>query len=992
MLEMIDGATGSPTPPPKPKPVTPKPVTSPAKAWNDAVAQAKANSPQQTVTAVPGDSLSSIATSHDDTLPSVEAANPRIQPPCLLEIGQTVALPKKTPAQVVSGVDDSQVKPIITAMANANAANTAQSWNKVKQTTFNMLVANNNAPYPDVSAAAEVKQLNALEPGNSKSARDFAAANNAALAAAKQQWTRMGVTKSQLSPIVNAYDHARQVTATVNRSLRSPQISHNRASVQKLDEAEQHANASLSTAIQASLRNAGTTAARQAGANPVMQATASANAIAERVDNIKSYGPNNAAFKTAVDNAAYDLQVTKPAQQVASTYASKGAAAAAGELKAVTGKAGDPGIALKIMQASQPTIGHIANDMNGLVNSYGPSSQFGQIYGDLSQSVRSATPVSASVKKDGQTTFSAGTTAADMVGKSIAAGVPKNLLDPSLVNYYQDAAQGAIGNASGSALTFATAAQLKQQGNNAAASWLVEGAADGFKALKAKTDADLQAFSSTTSTPSKLQTTWAPFMNQSQMTTATNKYLAANPSVAKKADSELATISQDGDAVVEAESAWSTYQGKLGGISDGLTINAPKDMSSAAQALTGSGDNGVVFAVSQSTRLNSAIAGTVLPLVAQKEGGSNWASWPGWSSIRSTRSLASATQKNVLKGGSLTRKFSSLSQKFSETTHNAASLGLSVAGLGLTGLNVYSKGGFQWGSPAQAVYSVYSGLGFFKYSGEAYSTLAKAGWLKNASFLTYKNSGNTTSSKVLQTFFGKDSENLTKSPAFKALGFFYYGAGAITAGAEALDDSNTDWVPTAWDSADALGNAGNAAKPIVEKLGTEELAEDVGLVSSGISLVATAGIFGWQMLSDWKATDAYRGATTAFLQDGLGINPQLGTALANMPSNTSAALQQYAAAYHTTPGNLLKELNKQWNERKARNVEQFLFEASRMPAQSDGTYARTQPLLDGERNGSEQMQIVRNDKVVTVPEPITADSLGQLNYWSDVLFGNNAVG
>jgi len=978
---MLEGPAGTiETPPPKPKPAPPKLDTSPAKAWSDAVAQARANTPRQTVAAAPGDTMTGIANDHDDTLPGVEAANPQIPCPNLIDVGQPIALPKKTPAQVVSGVNNAQVKPIITAMANANAAKTAQSWSKVKQSTYDMLLGNNNAGYPDVSAAAQVKQLNALEPGNSR----FAAANNAALSAAKQQWTQMGVTKSQLSPIVNAYDNARQVTATVNRSLQNPQISHDPASVQSLHEAEQHANTGLSNAIQISLTNAGSQAARQAGSSPVAQATASAEAIAERADNLKSFGPNNAAFKTAVTNAAHDLQVTKPARQVANTYTHKGAEAAANELKTVTGKAGDPSIALQIIQASQPTISHIANDMNGMVKSYGSSSEFGQIYGDLSQSVNSATPISMSIKKSGQTSLSVGTTAADLVGKAIAAGVPKNLLVPSLDNYYESAAQDAIGNAGGSALTFATAAQLKQQGNDPAASYLVEGAANGFNALKSKTDSDLQDFSKTTSTPSRLQTTWAPFMTQAQMATATDKYLAANPSVARQANTDLASISQDGDAVVEAESAWNTYQGKLGGIGNGLDIDAPKDMSAAAHALTGSGDNGVVFAVSQSSRLNSALSSTLLPLVAQKEGSNGWQDWPGWSSLRSGRSLASATQKNMVKGRIVP-------QKFSEEAHNAAAVGLSALGLGLTGVNVYANGGFHWSSPTQAVYSVYSGLGFFKYGGEAYSSLAKANWLPNS--LQYTNSKDSTASNVLKFVFGKDGENLTKSPAFKSLGFFYYGAGAFAAGAEALDDANSDPVAAGFDSAEALGNAGNAAKPIVEELFGSELAEDVGFVSSGIGLIAAAGSLGWQMYSDWRANDAYRSASSDFLKDGLGINPQLGQLLTNLPSNTSAALQQYAAAYHTTPGHLLTELNTEWNEHKADNVSQFLFQASRMPAQSNGTYARTQPILDGERNSSEmKMQIVRNDKVVTVPEPLTADSLGQLNYWSDVLFGNNQVG
>src|SRR5262249_11382207 len=204
-----DAKSGASTPDPSPE----------KKAWADAVAQATANRPQQSVTVKPGDTLTGIANSHNDTVRSVAKANPQIHDPNLIDPGQTVNLPKTTPDQVVTGVDNSQIKPIITAMANANSsdqalqdlqhsrignrglrddaqAQSAQSWDTVRQTTLDMLMNNNAGAYPEQAAAAEVRQLNALEPGNTR----FAAANNAALAEATQNWTQMGVTKPQLSP------------------------------------------------------------------------------------------------------------------------------------------------------------------------------------------------------------------------------------------------------------------------------------------------------------------------------------------------------------------------------------------------------------------------------------------------------------------------------------------------------------------------------------------------------------------------------------------------------------------------------------------------------------------------------------------------------------------------------------------------------------------------------------------------------------------------
>jgi hypothetical protein len=290
------------------------PDTSPAKAWADTLAQATANSPRQTVTVKPGESLASIAESHGDTLSSVEHADSHVQPPSLLPYPDTILRPRKTPAQVVSGIDNSQIKPIITAMANANLADqnlqeTAQnaaklhvrdpslfsdaqaqstaSWNAVQHATYNMLINNNVRAFPDVTAAGPVKQLNALEPGNAK----FAAANDAALAEAKQKWTQMGVTKSRLGPITDAYNNAEQI----NQDLPNPHLLHSSFVVGQLNAAEQRGNAQLNAAIEKSL----TEAANQAGSNP----TAHAEAVAQRADNIESFEPHELAFQTAVKDA-----------------------------------------------------------------------------------------------------------------------------------------------------------------------------------------------------------------------------------------------------------------------------------------------------------------------------------------------------------------------------------------------------------------------------------------------------------------------------------------------------------------------------------------------------------------------------------------------------------------------------------------------------------------------------------------------------------------
>lgn len=1011
-----------------PKPPTAD--TSPAKAWSDAVAQARANSPQQHATVTPGDTLTGIAGSHDDTLPAVEANNPQIVDPNLIHSGDWVHLPKQTPAQVVSGVDDSQIKPIITAMANANLADqnlqmTAQdaarlhmpdpgifigpqaqstnSWNKVQQTTFNMLINNNYNPHPDQSAKAEVQQLNALEPGNAK----FAAANNAALNKAIGQWRQMGVTKSQLDPIINAYNNAKQATDSANLYLQNPKLPHNPAVVGDVNANERQANAQLQGQIETWLT-------KHSGGNPT------AAAVADHAGILAKFGPHDSFFQTAVQKATYDLQVVKPAQQVANAYATgmrQGGAQAAAQkaaqtLATVTHNAGDPHFALQIIQHSQGTIDQITKEMGSLAASsqspvFAGSSDavtsFNQIYGDLSQSVNAATPIRISFGPHGQTSITLGAdgkTAADLVGGSIAANAPKNPT-PYQSGFYEGAAANAITNGDGAALSLATVAALKGQGNSNLASYVVEGAAQGFQGLKSKTDSAVGDFNATAANLYQIQTTWTPFMTSSQVAKATNGYFADHKDVAQKAGAELKTIGTDGNAIVEAASAWNAYGPQLAGIGGPKNQyaygtqpagNGTKDLSAAAASLTGT-DKAAAFAVSQSTRLNTAIANTLFPLMEQLGGGGpGWQSWPGWSSIGSGRSAFSAGAKAASKGGGLLFPKGNLSS----TIANRLSLGLSIAGLFLTGRNAYANWGkdgypfLPFGSAPEAVDSFYTALGFAKYMGETYSGFAKVTGLPNA--LKYTNSAGAS-----KFFFGENAENLTKSPAFQALGFFYYGAGAFTAGAAAFDAANNGNVETTLDAAEALGNAGNAAKSFLGLFTdiSEPVLEDIGFASSGIGLLAAAASFGWQLWGAAKAQAVNTADNAKFLERGLGLNPNLAQALA-VPVGSSPslvpALEQYAKANGMTPGGLLLKLNHFANLNRGylSNIDQFIYQATRMPMQSNGTFPSTAP-GDGDNSTIDKIGIedpTKTGQVEWVYQPLPADSLAQLKHWAQVLFGN----
>jgi hypothetical protein len=1037
IYELGGSAPSTPHAPPAatPKPVTSTPDTSPTKAWNDAVAQAKANSPQQRVTAEPGDSLASIASSHGDMLSSVETDNPQVYPPDLLHIGQIVRLPKKTPAEVVTGVNNSQIKPVITAMANANLADqglhspvlahdpgalgeadtqSTNSWNRVEQTTLNMLMNNNGGAYPERAAGAEVKQLNALEPGNNK----FAAANNAALAEATKQWTQRGVTYPQLHPIISAYDNVKQISnniTQVRQYLQDPHLPHNMAIVDGLNSEEQQDAGALKTAkaqLNAAIEHSLKLAAKQAGSNPA----ARSQAMTERASYLQLVMPQDKAFQTAVGDANYDLQVVDPAQQVAKAYASGtaytpglggggGAIAAADRLKTLTQQVSNPYYASQIIQASKGTINSITTDMASMAAN-GEGDDVSQIYGDLSQAVSAANALNGSGKLS-----SDGKDAADLVANSIVKNASNGASEwPSWANaYYGDAAQNAIANGGGFGLTLATAAAARH-GDPGLASTLVGAATTGLNGLASKTNADYTTFLATLSTVDKLRDAWGPFMTRSQLANATNGYLKDHQDVQEKAAAQLATLSQDGDAIAEAESAWNSYRPQLSG------VDGENGLSAAAQSLNGhnvTGQNAssknlaAAFALSQSASVNNAIvnAGVGLSLPSTPNAGAGESvgqallASPVWSLPRSWRSAINNTLKYYTKKGAI-----------SVSPGTFTTLG--AVGLVLTTENLVAN--FSFSSFQKASSTMYAGLGIPKYMGDVISTFAKTNIGNNIIVQNFVNSipgvtltpGATAAanelklSKTLPSFFqpeGGDLTKLTKTPFFRALGSTYYGFGALASVFEAADDLNSgdNW-GAGFSFAEALGNTLNASKPLAEKAWgevvgetfAESFGEAVGAAGSIIGAGAVVGQLIYDGIKSADATQAYKDDSAQFLRQGLGLNPKLANELSAV-SSTPGVLAQYARKYGMQPGQLLLDLNKVPSQY---DVAQFINEAQEVP-QVNGSPVSSQ-LGDSPVPTVEEQYIVGpNGQTELVHVPLRADSLTQLHYWGDLLFsGNNRLG
>jgi hypothetical protein len=325
---------------------------------------------------------------------------------------------------------------------------------------------------------------------------------------------------------------------------------------------------------------------------------------------------------------------------------------------------------------------------------------------------------------------------------------------------------------------------------------------------------------------------------------------------------------------------------------------------------------------------------------------------------------------------------------------------LSLVGLGLTAETAWAKG-FSASTPEDFANSVYTALGFGKCTGEVISGLAKTNIIqnlvKNNSAFSFVAGATADKSKLyLNLPNGQQFEltNLTKAGWFKALGSAYYGAGALASVLEASDEfSNGDNIGGGLDVAEAVGNGLNAAKPLIEEAFGEVAGEAAGAIGSGIGVVAVLGILIYQGVKSAQARQAYQDDSAKFLQQGLELKPDLAKALSapsgqSDGSSASAALQAYAGAYHLTPAQLMQKLNQEPLDK----VKQFIDEAANMPTQSNGSYAPSLATDDPHQVGSHLVWRAAGRTAVQQSVPYQADSLRQLKYWADYLFGKDQVG
>ncbi|HXW31012.1 MAG TPA: hypothetical protein VEK55_16755, partial [Xanthobacteraceae bacterium] len=569
------------------------------------------------------------------------------------------------------------------AFIEAHEQESAQNWAKVQQDVEQWLETSVSLrAFPEVNAAKLVGELNAAFPHDTK----FAAASQAALQSATQQWQSLGITRDKLGPVINAY-------TSYEKALHA-------------DKGVGQARAQLLASIETELD----AAARQAGSSPQERLLA----VWQHESVLQLVGPQTAAFRDAVSSADTNLEVTQPAERVAKAYQSGGAAAAARTLLTVT-ENGGPGYAALIIRASLPTIDKIGKDLGATAQTFTGldglgdvegNPTFNAIYGDLSAAVEQTEQGTAANALSSNTTG-----AANLVASALAAHVPQSAVidheDPW--GCYADAAQNTIGNAQGTALSLALAHALNERGRSIYATAVLSSAANGYADLKTRTDNDVKAFAQVVGNLTQLRTSWKPFLTSSELNAATGGYVKRNPTFQPQFTKAFATVQQDGRAIVAAQQAFGTYKSQL------ASTFGFDDLRAASANLTGS-DRSTLFAVAESTVPANDIARAISDRDGVQIGSPSSDVALLLSLSRSTRTLLSSLGKAQNLG------IVSLSP--------GTKLALSGLGLVLSADGVYSE----LSHPAQIdaggqAEVFYDGLGFVKYGREAAVALAKNGAL-----------------------------------------------------------------------------------------------------------------------------------------------------------------------------------------------------------------------------------------------------------------------
>ncbi|MDD4933438.1 MAG: hypothetical protein PHO89_08250 [Methylacidiphilaceae bacterium] len=801
-----------------------------------------------------------------------------------------------------------------------------------------------------------VTQIDASYPGN----QDVAAATQAALDSATSTWKQLGVTRSQIEPVLRQYQDYLTTQRQAAAARKTP-----------LAHSPHFPNAPTDTQAPLLAARKALIASIEAHLNPPpAQGRPSPHALLEqkvlRAQALIEAGPQAPQFRKAVYAAMAGL--------VSQAYGSGHPQAAAQTLRWIT-QLLPPKEAARIILASSPTL-----DKIGASGAY----QDPSVYGDLSSAVEQTGPGLT------QTSLSRYTkAAADAVAAALVPHFPRGNAAPNFLTTLGDAAKMSIGQGEGATLSLAIANALKARGSGNADAGLLVGIVLGYSNLSTKTKADAAAYAKAAGNLPLLVSRWGAAMTPQELHRATSGWIHAHGGAAyqKNCDARLRVLQQDGFAIVQAQQALGAYRSAL---PYGSTV-ASRFGAVPSKPLLQNVGAGTSKGLFQDGSAQGAVNLTGLPSLYQAKHRLDGAIREftkatleqqaalakQWHVLLATPSSSDAAPNpaspenpvlapaQFLQGLRDARTLLNSYLKVRGKTGTKLYKRLPWAGLGISGIQFLSWFLKHPAGVSSDLEQGYNGLGLAKYGLQ----------LANG-----------------KTFFGKTFN--IPDVALQRLSSAYYFLGAASSGwAAGQDFQHGKYVNGGLNTGSTVGDVMLA----IDALGDGGWLGVGGIVIVGAALV---GQFIYQAIQSNEQKQALASQGARFLEDGLHLKPDVAQALASENGyhgeGPASALQAFARYRGVPFRSVLEFLNQQ----KLASVQDFVQLCNRMvprngsypnQAPGDGQYEKTIAASRSQmQNGSFNVHRYTSGRF-SMPEvlyegPSSLRSLKELNDWFQALF------
>jgi hypothetical protein len=468
-----------------------------------------------------------------------------------------------------------------------------QAWAKVREmATEEMYYAGAESRTPIDGVDSTAKDIASRFPGDA----DVAGQVDAAKAAVTRVWTATGRTGEVQNKLTSLTDNVNKAKAS-GQGVDQAQKELRDYLVKLLTDAKTNNAGSSDPMVRLAGILAQSDAAR--GAAPpedvlaqqlLKEAMMPADERAVRSEALvlSAYGPDDPAFRAAVEAAQKKILVDDPAKAVADAYASGGPGAAAAKLKQVTGRdVATEDTASAIMHEAMPTVQKIADDVGTfektsfwqnatdnytMPSQYSPSIPIKQ--GDRLWSSGPAMALEEQIFADLSSASDhafygqGGTEVVHDVAAAIIGQVPDwqaTGLDNRLL--YQSVAGG-----EGAALQLEIVKQVRDSGHPDVAADLMKRIAEGVKLMPENIGSAVEAFTGNSSKEGSgqefinLVTDWTGKLSDAQLNRAIQAYIDKHPDTIKQMQADLDKIGVAGYTSVQFQRAWDVYKGDLQGV------------------------------------------------------------------------------------------------------------------------------------------------------------------------------------------------------------------------------------------------------------------------------------------------------------------------------------------------------------------------------------------------------------------------------------------